>query len=181
MAVAVPQLPGLAWVGLQLSGLQPPATLPPGGLCGRCGRWGLQDPLHAAPTLPPPPAPTLPPPCPASTPSPRHLHAISTPSPPYLHPQVCGELIPVKALRVGIEQEEKGWGEIIRWSHLDCTRLPALRDEIDLGVNEIAGLDDLAPEEQHLVREMVWRSWLGFGVGFAVASPNPNLNPHPDH
>ena len=74
---------------------------------------------------------------------------------------------------------EKGWGEIIRWSHLDCTRLPALRDEIDLGANEIAGLDDLAPEEQHLVREMVRLSWVGFGVGFAVAIANPNLNPEP--
>tara|TARA_B100000795_G_scaffold188309_1_gene143266 strand:+ start:587 stop:739 length:153 start_codon:yes stop_codon:yes gene_type:complete len=28
--------------------------------------------------------------------------------------RVCGELILVKALRVGTEQEEKGWGEIIR-------------------------------------------------------------------
>ena len=116
---------------------------------------------------------------------PDHLPSISTPpiistlSPPYLHPQVCGELILAKALRVGIEQVEKGWGEIIRWSHLDCTRLPALRDEIDLGANEIAGLDDLAPEEQHLVREMVRLSWVGFGVGFAVAIANPNLNPEP--
>ena len=83
LAVAVPQLTGRAWVGLQLSGLQPPATLPPGGLCGRCGRWGLQDPLHPASTLPPPPAPTLPPPClhAISTPSPRHLHTICAPSP----------------------------------------------------------------------------------------------------
>ena len=132
---------------------------------------------------------TLPPPCPhpTSTLPPRCPHPISTLSPRHLHPQVCGELITVKALRVGIEQEEKGWGEIIRWSHLDCSRLPALRDEIDLGVNEIAGLDDLAPEEQHLVREMVRRGWLGFGAGAATATatadpnpnPNPNPNPHP--
>ena len=29
--------------------------------------------------------------------------------------QVCGELIAMKSLRVGIEVDEKGWGVITRW------------------------------------------------------------------
>lgn len=38
--------------------------------------------------------------------------------------KVCGELIELRSLRVGIEVEEKGWGIITRWQHIDCTRLP---------------------------------------------------------
>jgi hypothetical protein len=43
--------------------------------------------------------------------------------------QVCGELIALKSLRIGTEQEEKGWGEIIRWSHVECTRIRELRGQ----------------------------------------------------
>lgn len=36
----------------------------------------------------------------------------------------CGELIAHRALRIGLEVEEKGWGIITRWQHLECSRLP---------------------------------------------------------
>ena len=40
--------------------------------------------------------------------------------------KICGEIIALRELRIGIEAEEKGWGIITRWQHVACTRLPRM-------------------------------------------------------
>ena len=64
--------------------------------------------------------------------------------------RVCGELIKQRELRMGLECDEKGWGVITRWQHLDCTRLPksVTHDELD-------GYDALTVPDQQKVREML--------------------------
>jgi hypothetical protein len=57
--------------------------------------------------------------------------------------------------------------------------LPALRDEIDLGVNEIAGLADLAGEEQEPRRHLTLA--LALTRSPPPRHPNPNPNQDPRH
>ena len=64
--------------------------------------------------------------------------------------KVCGEAIALRALRVGIEVEEKGWGIITRWQHVACTRMPWLS-----GAAELDGYDDLLAPEQAQIDEML--------------------------
>lgn len=64
--------------------------------------------------------------------------------------RVCGELIALRELRVGVEAEEKGWGVIIRWQHIDCTRLPA-----GLAPEDLGGYDELLVPDQRRVAEML--------------------------
>ena len=70
--------------------------------------------------------------------------------------QVCGEVIAHKTLRVGIEQNEKGWGIITRWQHLKCTRLPAsVRAEANDDPSRIQGRDSLTEQDKNAVDEML--------------------------
>jgi len=51
--------------------------------------------------------------------------------------------------------------------------LPALRDEIDLGVNEIAGLADLASDEQEPRHRLTLARALTLTRSPATTSPEP--------
>ena len=64
--------------------------------------------------------------------------------------RVCGELITLKSLRVGLEVDEKGWGIITKWQHPDCTRLPK-------GVTgeSMVGFDALTVPDQQRIEEML--------------------------
>ena len=65
--------------------------------------------------------------------------------------QVCGKLIEKEALRVGIEQAEKGWGEIWRWQHLACCRLPSAVCSVEY----LEGFDAIEDKDRPLVLEML--------------------------
>ena len=57
--------------------------------------------------------------------------------------RVCGEVIAHRELRVGIEADEKGWGIITRWHHVDCTRLPS-----SISAADLEGYDKLTAADQ---------------------------------
>ena len=63
---------------------------------------------------------------------------------------VCGELIALKELRIGLERDEKGWGIITRWQHVACSRLPS-----DVDASRIDGYEKLPADEQARIDEML--------------------------
>ena len=64
--------------------------------------------------------------------------------------KVCGTGIEHRALRVGIEVDEKGWGVITRWQHVECTRLPR-----SVRAEEMSGFDTLTVPDQEKIEEML--------------------------
>ena len=64
--------------------------------------------------------------------------------------RTCGELIGLRELRIGLECDEKGWGVIIRWQHVACTRLPKT-----VAAEDVDGYDALTVPDQQRVVEML--------------------------
>ena len=64
--------------------------------------------------------------------------------------RVCGEVITLKSLRVGLECDEQGWGVITKWQHPACTRLP--RSVVS---SEIVGFDTLTVPDQERIEAML--------------------------
>lgn len=64
--------------------------------------------------------------------------------------KVCGEVIGLRELRIGIEAEEKSWGVITRWQHVGCTRLPR-----SVTADALQGYDSLLVPDAAKVDEML--------------------------
>ena len=64
--------------------------------------------------------------------------------------RVCGEVITLKSLRVGLECDEKGWGVITKWQHPDCTRLPR-----SVVASAMVGFDTLTVPDQERIEAML--------------------------
>mgnify|MGYP003683735511 CR=1 FL=1 len=60
--------------------------------------------------------------------------------------RVCGTLIPAKALRFGVEEIMSGYGEIMCYRHLACSRLP-----LGVPLSNVDGLSELDESERALV------------------------------
>jgi DNA repair protein RAD16 len=56
--------------------------------------------------------------------------------------RVCGSLIAHKSVRLGIEVEDKSWGTIMLWQHVECSRLP-----LELPFESVAGIDTLDADQ----------------------------------